>query len=74
LTSSSVRSEIDSWLLNTSDRARSAREGGVRLEDMEPASDRLAPARGIVLTAFLGAVLWITLIGFAYFLVERAGL
>ena len=61
LTSPSVRSEVDSRVLDT--RGRSPRP-----------SDRLAPARGIILSAITGLLLWIALIVVGYLLVERAGL
>jgi len=74
LTSSSVHSEIDSWVLAASSRALGAKKAGLRLEDVACTSNRLAPARGIVLAGFAGALLWITLIAGAYFLVEGLGL
>jgi len=74
LTSSSVHSEIDSWVLAASRRALGAKEADLRFEDVACTSNRLAPARGIVLAGFVGALLWITLIAGAYFLVEGFGL
>ena len=70
LTSSSVDSEIDSWVFAASRRALGAKEADLRFKDVACTSNRLAPARGIVLAGFVGVLLWITLIAGAYFLVE----
>jgi len=67
LTSPSIHSEVDA-----SGLSRRAEKAVSRRDDSGLLPDRLGPARGIVLAAFVGLVMWITLIGLGYFLVELA--
>jgi hypothetical protein len=70
LTSSSVHTDVNPSVLGTRGRVLRAKE--VHLEDVEVTSDPLAPARGVLLTAIAGTLVWITLITIGYFLVETA--
>jgi hypothetical protein len=69
LTSSSIHTDVNPSLLGTRGRVRGKE---VHLEDAEVTSDPLAPARGVLLTAIAGTLVWITLIAIGYFLVEAA--
>jgi hypothetical protein len=73
LTSPSVHSEVDTRVLGARRLSRRAEETLSRQES--PLSlDRLAPAKGILFAGITGLLMWITLIGVGYFLIEAAGL